>query len=70
MHAANPLDPFAMWPAFPPSAAVVTPATTTSPPPHPGGISRRRAFPPASGMLTGEGATGMVPTFTANRSSG
>jgi len=43
---------------------VVTPATTTSPPPHPGGISRRRAFPPASIVLAGEGIAGMVPTFT------
>jgi len=53
-----------------PPCPVVTPATTTSPTPHPGGISRRRAFPSASIMLDGEGTTGMVPTFTMNRLSG
>ena len=47
-----------------PPRPVVAPATTTSPPSHPGGISRRRAFPPTSIMLAGEGAAGMVPTFT------
>ena len=40
------------------------PRTTTGPPPHPDGISRRRAFPPASWLLAGQGTTGMVPTFT------
>ena len=38
--------------------------TTTGPPPHPGGVSRRRAFPPTSRMLAGRGTAGMVPTFT------
>jgi hypothetical protein len=40
------------------------PRTTTGPPSHPGSISRRRTFPPASRLLTGEGTAGMVPTFT------
>ncbi len=34
------------------------PRTTTGPPPHPGGISRRRAFPPTNGMLAGRGPLG------------
>jgi hypothetical protein len=40
------------------------PRTTTGPPSHPGGINRRRVFPPASGLLAGEGTAEMVPTFT------
>ena len=40
------------------------PRTTTGPPSHPDGISRRRAFPPTSWLLAGEGTAGMVPTFT------
>ena len=31
---------------------------------YPGGISRRWTFPPTNWLLVGEGATGMVPTFT------
>jgi hypothetical protein len=45
------------------------PRTTTDPPPHPGGVSRRRTFPPTSWLLFGEGAAGMVPAFTADRST-
>src|ERR1035441_7135717 len=45
------------------------PRTTTDPPPHPGGVSRRRTFPPTSWLLVGEGTAGMVPTFTADRST-
>ena len=40
------------------------PRTTTGPPPHPDGIGRRRAFPPTSWLLAGEGTAEMVPTFT------
>ncbi len=40
------------------------PRTTTGPPPHLGRIGRRRAFPPTSRMLAGEGTAEMVPTFT------
>src|SRR5665213_2436721 len=43
--------------------------TTTGPPSHPGGISRRRTFPPTSWLLAGEGTAGVVPTFTADRST-
>ena len=33
--------------------------------PHPGGVSRRRAFPATNNkLLAAEGATGVVPTFT------
>ena len=47
-----------------PCGRLSRPRTTTGPPSHSGGISRRRAFPPISWQLIGEGATGMVPTFT------
>ena len=47
-----------------PCARLSRPRTTTGPPPHPDGISRRRAFPPTSWLLAGEGTAGMVPTFT------
>ena len=46
-----------------PCGRLSRPRTTTGPPPHPGGISRRRTFPPGSWQLTGFGTTGMVPTF-------
>src|ERR1019366_9532894 len=55
--AANTLDPS-------PCDRLSRPRTTTGPPPHPGSISRRRAFPPTSRLLAGEGTAGMVPTFT------
>ncbi len=47
-----------------PCGRLSRPPTTTTPPPHPGGISRPRAFPPASRLLAGEGPPGVVPTFT------
>ena len=47
-----------------PCGRLSRPPTTTGPPPHPGGIGRRRAFPPVGRQLTGEGTAGMVPTFT------
>jgi len=47
-----------------PCGRLSRPRTTTSPPPHPGGIGRRRAFPPTSWRLAGEGTAGVVPTFT------
>jgi hypothetical protein len=53
-----------------PCGRLSRPRTTTGPPSHPGGISRRQAFPPASILLAGEGTTGMVPTFTLNRLTG
>src|SRR5207302_10958266 len=59
-------------PCWPPSpcSRLSRPRTTTGPPSHPGGISRRRAFPPTGILLAGEGTAGMVPTFTLNRSPG
>jgi len=51
---------WAPWPC----GRLSRPRTTTSPPPHPSGIGRRRAFPPTSGLLAGEGTAGVVPTFT------
>ena len=47
-----------------PCARLSRARTTTGPPSHPGGINRRRAFPPTSWLLAGEGTVGMVPTFT------
>ncbi len=47
-----------------PCGRLSRPRTTTGPPPHPGGIGRRRAFPPVGRLPIGEGAAGMVPTFT------
>ena len=47
-----------------PCGRLSRPRTTTSPPPHPSGIGRRRAFPPTSWRLAGEGTPGVVPTFT------
>jgi hypothetical protein len=46
------------------------PRTTTGPPSHPGGVSRRLAFPPTSWLLAGEGTAGVVPTSLSNRSTG
>src|SRR5215207_1585054 len=50
---------WAPWPC----GRLSRPRTTTSPPPHPSGIGRRRAFPPTSWRLAGEGTAGVVPTF-------
>jgi len=47
-----------------PCGRLSRPRTTTGPPSHPGGISRRRTFPPDSWTLTGSGTAGVVPTFT------
>jgi hypothetical protein len=47
-----------------PCGRLSRPRTTTGPPPHPGGIGRRRTFPPTSRLLAGEGTDEMVPTFT------
>jgi len=58
----NPLDPFAMYRAFPGSDYY-------GPPSLPASIRRRRAFPPASARPAGEGTGGKVPTFTWNRST-
>src|SRR5262249_31549579 len=66
VHQRPPGSPWMPRPRSAPSpcARLSRPRTTPVPPPHPGGISRRRAFPPTSRMLAGPGATGMVPTFT------
>jgi hypothetical protein len=53
-----------------PCGRLSRPPTTTTPPPHPGGISRRRAFPPASRLPTGEGPPGWFPRSPSDRSTG
>jgi Recombinase/Recombinase zinc beta ribbon domain/Resolvase, N terminal domain len=53
-----------------PCGRLSRPRTTTTPPPHPGSISRPRAFPPASGLLAGEGPPGWFPRSPSDRSSG
>ncbi len=44
--------------------------TTTEAPPHPRAVSRRRACPSLPWLGSGEGGSGMVPTFTMYRSAG
>ncbi len=53
-----------------PCGRLSRPPTTTTPPPHPGGISRPRAFPPASGRLAGEGPPGWFPRSPPDRWTG
>jgi hypothetical protein len=60
----NPLDPFAMWTAFPPPDYY-----GSSAPPQ--ALSGRRAFPPAPpGRRRGPGASGWFPRSPQNRSTG
>ena len=54
-----------------PCGRLSRPRTTTGPPPHPGGISRRRAFPPTpAGCGPGRGPPGWFPRSLSNRSTG
>jgi hypothetical protein len=52
-----------------PCSRLSRPRTTTRTPPHPGVINRRCACPPPAWPTGGEGDPGMVPTFTADRST-
>ena len=53
-----------------PCGRLSRPRTTTAPTSHPGGMSRRRAFPPTNWLLAGERTAGVVPTFIMDRSTG
>jgi hypothetical protein len=60
----NPLDPFAMWTAFPPSDYY----GSSAPPPNHQQTTRLSATPHLAGRT--QRRLGVVPAFTMNRSSG
>jgi hypothetical protein len=53
-----------------PCGRLSRPRTTTGTPPHLEAVSRRRTCPPPTWPAGGEGDPEMVPTFTADRSTG
>ena len=53
-----------------PCGRLSRPRTTTRTPSHPGANGRRRACPPPTWTVGGEGNPRMVPTFTTDRSTG